>query len=166
MKWELVIDGKARSLELDECGAGRGAWELQLDRRRARADAREVEPGVYSLLIDGRSYEVKIESAGEGYCAAVNGRRYEIHARDPQRRQRGSAAGRSGRQKVASPMPGKVARVLVKEGDEIAAGQGVAVVEAMKMQNEVRSPKAGRVVSLRAAVGAPVAAGETLAEVE
>jgi biotin carboxyl carrier protein len=63
-------------------------------------------------------------------------------------------------------MPGKIVRVLVQAGDEVAAGQGVVVVEAMKMQNEIRSPKAGRVIAVRAVEGATVAAGEALAEVE
>ena len=87
--------------------------------------------------------------------------------RDPRRlvRARGAVEA-AGRQKIVSPMPGKVVRVLVSEGEPVAAGQGVLVVEAMKMQNEIRSPKAGRVAAILVAEGAAVAGGQALAEVE
>ena len=151
MNFEILVDGHPRTIALDP----------------AQADVREVEPGVYSILIDGQSYEVTLEPAPEGYFADGNGRRYAIRVRDPRRlsRERGLVAA-PGRQKVASPMPGKIVRVLVREGDEVSAGQGLVVVEAMKMQNEIRSPKAGRVVVLRTAEGAAVAGGDVLAEVE
>ncbi len=152
MKLEILIDGRQRSVDTEDL---------------ARADIREVEPGVYSVLIEDRSYEVKLEPGEDCYHAAVNGRRYRIQVRDP--RSLGRSHGRvraEGRQKVASPMPGKVVRVLVEEGGEVAAGQGLLVVEAMKMQNEIRSPKAGRVVAVRITEGAAVSGGETLAEVE
>lgn len=166
MKLEVVIDGKPRALEI-HAGPGGRICEFIFDCERARADAHEVEPGVYSILIEGRSYEVKIEPGGEGYYAGVNGRRYSILVRDPRRLSRtGGGLAATGRQKITSPMPGKVVRVLVGEGEEVAAGQGLLVVEAMKMQNEIRSPKAGRVASIPAREGAAVAGGETLVEVE
>ena len=164
MKLELLIDGRPRSLQVLRC---EGDCEFVFESTPAKADVREVEPDVYSILIDGRSYEVKIEPAPECCYATLNGRRYVIEVRDPRRLSRTRGPLRAdGRQKIASPMPGKVVRVLVQEGDEVAAGQGVVVVEAMKMQNEIRSPKAGRVVAVRVAQGAPVGGGETLAEVE
>lgn len=152
MKIELLIDGRPHAVDAAELAA---------------ADIREVEPGVYSVLLNGRSYEVKMEPAAEGYYAGINGRRYAIQVRDPRRlgRSRGSLEV-SGRRKVASPMPGKVVRLLAQVGDEISAGQGLLVVEAMKMQNEIRSPKSGRVVAVFVAEGAAVSGGETLAEVE
>lgn len=152
MKICLLIDGRPREVGADELAA---------------ADIREVEPGVYSVLLNGRSYEVKMEPAAERFYAGVNGRRYAIQVRDPRRlsRARGSLEV-TGRQKIASPMPGKIVRVLARPGDPVSAGQGLLVVEAMKMQNEIRSPKSGRVVAIHVAEGAPVSGGETLAEVE
>lgn len=151
MKLEILIEGRAHPLEF-EPGA---------------ADAVEVEPGIWSILLDGQSFEVKLEPAEDGYYANVDGRRYRVQIRDPRRLPRTRASlSTEGRRKVSSPMPGKVLRLLVGEGDPVEAGQGLLVVEAMKMQNEIRSPKAGRVVSLRAAPGAAVSGGETLAEVE
>ena len=167
MKLEIVIDGKTRALEIEEQARNGGTCRFVFGAKSGTADVCEVEPGVYSILIDGCSYEVKIESGVEGYFAGVNGRRYAIQVRDPRRLSRtGGEFQAAGRQKIASPMPGKVLRVLVKEGEEVAAGQGLLVVEAMKMQNDIRSPKAGRVAAIRAVEGATVAGGETLAEVE
>ena len=151
MKIEVLIDDLPRQLELEP----------------ESADAVEVEPGIWSIVLDGCSYEVKLEPAADGYYANVDGRRYQVQVRDPRRLPRARAVlSATGLQKITSPMPGKVVRVLVRQGDQVEAGQGVLVVEAMKMQNEIRSPKAGRVASLRAAEGAAVAGGETLAEVE
>ena len=168
MKLEILIDGRTCTLEMEDPGRG-GAGEFLFDSKPLKADVREVEPGVYSILVEGRSYEVKIEpgSTPDSYYAGVNGRRYAIQVRDPRRlsRSRGPFSA-PGRQKVTSPMPGKVVRVLVREGDQVEAGQGLVVVEAMKMQNEIRSPKPGRVVAVLVKEGTAVGGGEALAEVE
>ena len=179
MKLAIVIDGLDHTLEVSDELRDSGAGEFIYDAARASADVREVEPGVYSILIAGRSYEVKIDTGpaatlGRGTAenapdcfAGVGGRRYAIQIRDPRRLVRGSAyMASAGRQRMTSPMPGKVVRVLAREGDTVTAGQGLLVVEAMKMQNEIRSPKDGRVVALHVAEGSAVAGGETLAEVE
>jgi len=166
MKFDLSIDGRDGVLEIEQ-PAGGGSFPFLLDSRRLEADARETEPGVYSILIDGRSYEVRVEPGADGLQAAVNGRRYVIEVRDPRRLARARAPLEAGgRQTISSPMPGKVVRLLAREGDQVAAGQGLLVVEAMKMQNEIRSPKSGRLAALRVAEGAAVAGGEILAEVE
>ena len=79
------------------------------------------------------------------------------------RRKRGSAIEAEGRQQVLAPMPGKIVRVLVKTGDAVRAGQGVLVVEAMKMQNEIRAPKSGTIDRLAVVEGQTVNAGEVVA---
>ncbi len=76
------------------------------------------------------------------------------------------AGGEGGPRAVRAPMPGRVVRVLAAEGDEVAEQQGVVVLEAMKMQNEMRSPKAGRIRRVAVQVGDTVAAGDLLALVE
>lgn len=167
MKLEVFIDGRPVALELDEATRNGGSCEFIFDSQPAQADVREVEPGVYSVLIGGCSYEVKIEQGVDCLYAGVNGRRYVVEVRDPRRlARRHGALSAAGRQKVTSPMPGKVVRVLVAEGDPVEAGQGLVVVEAMKMQNEIRSPKTGRVAAVLVKEGAAVTGGETLAEVE
>jgi biotin carboxyl carrier protein len=130
------------------------------------ADVAVPEPGVYSVLIDGRAYEARIEEAPEALVVIVDGRRFEMAVRDPRRFTRKTAgAGAGGVHTVAAPMPGKVVRLLAQAGDDVEAGQGLLVVEAMKMQNELKAPRAGRVLSMTAAEGATVSAGDALATI-
>ena len=169
MKLLINLDGQPGELSFAHDGAGyrfsyRGPDGEVLERE---ASVLEVEPGIFSVLVNGRSHEVKVVRGPQGYYADLNGLRSVVEVRDPRKiAARGSAAGTSGRYNVAAPMPGKVVRVLVKEGDEVAAGAGVVVVEAMKMQNEMKAPRAGRVLFVKAKEGDTVAAGEVLAAIE
>jgi biotin carboxyl carrier protein len=123
-----------------------------------------LEPGSYSVLVGSRSYRVAEGARGE---VLVNGVPLAVEVFDPRSlRERRAGASSEGRQEVAALMPGKVVRVLVKAGDSVEAGQGLVVVEAMKMQNEMKSPKAGRVIEVRTRPGAAVVAGEALVVVE
>jgi biotin carboxyl carrier protein len=164
MKLALKIDGADESFEI-LAPAPRCRFRMG-DSAESCADVEVVEPGVYSVLIDGRSYEARVEETADRLVVVIDGRRFEIEARDPRRFSRkGAGAGADGVQTIAAPMPGKIVRVLAAVGDEVAAGQGLLVVEAMKMQNELKAPRAGRVLALSAAEGATVAAGETLATI-
>ena len=97
----------------------------------------------------------------------VNGRRLSMEVFDPRDlRPRKGNASNQGRQEIAASMPGKVIRVLVTAGDSVEEGQGLVVVEAMKMQNEMKSPKSGRVAEVRTRADATVGAGEVLVVVE
>ena len=117
--------------------------------------------------MDGRSYEARIEQSDGCVIVFIDGHRFEVEIRDPRRWSRQSGRqGVEGRLNVVAPMPGKIVRLLVAEGDTVEAGQGLLVVEAMKMQNEMKAPKAGRVVSLTAREGATVAASDVLAAIE
>jgi len=126
-----------------------------------------IRPGVLSLLIESQAYEVKREKVGSGIHLWVGNQRYAAKLRDP--RSLGNLKDGAGRQqgssKLTAPMPGKVVRLLVNEKDQVEAGQGVLVVEAMKMQNEIKSPKKG-IVQKVAAEGSSVNAGDVLAIVE
>ncbi len=131
------------------------------------AQVETPEPGVYSVLMDGRSYEARVEEHAGGLVVVIEGYRFEIDVRDPRRFRRApGTSGASGMQTVSAPMPGKVVRVLAAVGDTVDAGQGLLVVEAMKMQNEMKSPRAGKVASISVKEGATVAAGEVLATIE
>jgi biotin carboxyl carrier protein len=137
------------------------------DSAERSAHVETPEPGVYSVLMDGRSYDAYVEETPAGLVVSIDGFRLEIEAFDPRRWSRKSAGrGGEGIQIIASPMPGKVVRVLVAAGDPVEAGQGIAVVEAMKMQNEMKAPRAGKVLSVPAKEGDTVAAGEVLATIE
>jgi biotin carboxyl carrier protein len=117
-----------------------------------------------SVLLNGRSYRV---SKGAGKEIWVNGRLFTMEVFDPRDLRPGQGASvNHGRQEITASMPGKVIRVLVTAGDAVEEGQGLVVVEAMKMQNEMKSPKAGRVAEVRARPDATVGAGEILVVVE
>ncbi len=123
------------------------------------ASVERVADGLYSVLLDGTSYEVRVL----GNTITVNNHPFDVEIEDPRRWKRsGSAAGAHGRATINSPMPGKVVRLLVQLGDQVEAGQGIVVVEAMKMQNELKSPKAGRVAEIRVSENDGVAAGTVL----
>lgn len=164
MTRKLTIDGRSAALIFDSQD-GECAFEFTLEdeTRKGSASVIEVAPGVFSVLIEGRSFEVRV--AQDSY--EVDGVRIDITVEDPRApRSADAPAGREGRAMLLAPMPGKVVRVLVEEGQQVEAGQGIVVIEAMKMQNEMKSPKAGTVVSLKAQTGAAVTAGDLLAVVE
>ena len=129
----------------------------------AQGDAVEVEPGVFSVLVDGRVYEAR----AEGESIVVGGARLTVEVEDPRRlgsaRRAHAAAGPA---VLRSTIPGKVVRVMAQVGQAVAAGQGVLVIEAMKMQNEVKSPRDGVVMALHVAEGDTVAAGSELVVIE
>ena len=159
----LEIGGKKRRVELPS-DVGAGVVECRVDGHAVRADVRLLEPGVMSLLVDGRQYRCIFDGDG----VVIGGRKYGFDVDDPRSLQgrRGAGAGTEGPRPVKAPMPGRVVRVLVEAGDEVAAGQGVVVIEAMKMQNELKSPKGGQVVRIGVAVGDTVGSGDVLVVVE
>lgn len=124
--------------------------------------------GAYSLLAGGRSYDVTVTEADGTYQVSVNGTMFLVPLRDP-KEFRGRSAhsdNSTGPCSIAASMPGKVIRLLVCEGDMVEEGQGVAVVEAMKMQNELRTPKGGIVKRIEVAENQAVNAGERLLIIE
>ena len=164
MKLNLTIDGVEQQIEiLDPAPACR--FRLGDGVERA-ADVAVAAAGVYSILLDGRSYDLHVERTPRNLIVTVAGYRFEIEVRDP-RRWSGTSArhGASDVEMVVAPMPGKVVRVLAAVGESVAPGQGLLVVEAMKMQNEMKSTRAGRLLSMTASEGATVTAGEVLATI-
>jgi len=146
MKWQVAVNGRTIEIDSEQLGA-----------------VSQVEPGVYSVLLGGASYEVRVGASGRALIAEAAGRRFTVEVSNPRDTSRGSRASiGSGHQNVAAPMPGKVIRVLVNTGDAVEAGQGLVVVEAMKMQNEMKAARPGRVIEIRAGAGQTVGAGDTL----
>lgn len=166
MKLIATIDGAEHAIDIPANG-GTAEWRCTVDGALLQADVREVEPGIYSILIGPRSLEVKLENNGGRTYASVGGRRLPVEIRDPRSMARGAGSiNFSGPRTIASPMPGKVVRLLVAEGDEVEAGRGLLIVEAMKMQNEIKSPKAGRVAAIHVSEGSAVGGGDAMMVVE
>ncbi len=164
MLYDVTIDGKNYRLDLKRVNE---RWTCRLDGTELGVDAVLARPDVLSLRIGNLAYEVKSERVANDLHLWVGSRRFAVEVRDPRSlRGRVRAGDDQGPKKITAPMPGKVVRVLVSEGDEVEPGHGIAVVEAMKMQNEIKSPKKGRVTKVLAASGATVNAGDVLAIVE
>jgi biotin carboxyl carrier protein len=161
MKFETMIGGRAGSLEIE---GAKYRYEREGVRSEGDFSIEWLGPDCASLIIGGRSYRVTRGAAGE---MMVNGAPLAVEVFDPRSlRARSGGAASQGRQNVCAPMPGKIVRVLVAAGDSVEAGEGLVVVEAMKMQNEMKSPKTGRVVEVRTKPGAAVSPGEILMVVE
>jgi biotin carboxyl carrier protein len=169
MTFEIQVNGRTRTVAIEKAAAG--TYRVSLDGHVRDVDATRV--GFYGLsLLDvasgivrdvqvtptGTRSELLVTTGGRTIVATLNGRR---SGRAP-----GEGGSADGEQAVTAPMPGRVVRVLVSPGDEVAVRQGVVVVEAMKMENELRSPKAGRVKDVAVAPGTSVEAGRTLVVIE
>ncbi len=164
MTYDVALDGKKYRLELNQV---EGRWSCRLDGREIEVDAVLARPNVLSLRIGKKAYEVKCERVASDVHIWVGSRRFAPEVRDPRSlRSRGRSVDEHGPRKLTAPMPGKVVRILLTQGSEVEAGAGVLVVEAMKMQNEVKSPKKGTIQKITVAEGSAVNAGDVLAIVE
>ena len=163
MKFEVRIGKQIRVVELEHED---GRWRIALDGQPVDADAVEIAPNTFSVLLRGQSHEIRVTPLPNGTLTLQTGpEEFTAEVIDPRAwsGRRHSAVEAEGRQQIVAPMPGKVIRLLVKAGDTVEAGQGLLVMEAMKMQNEIRSPKSGVVERLLAEEGQAVNAGEILA---
>jgi biotin carboxyl carrier protein len=116
--------------------------------------------------MEGRSYEVSVEARGDTYYVRHGAAELLVTLSDPSRQAREAGAGAEGPENILSMMPGKVVRVMIAEGDEVAAGQGLVVVEAMKMENEIAATKPGRVSAIHVEAGQTVEGGAVLMVIE
>ena len=177
MKLTLSLQhGSKTSEHRLEIGSGRGNTvgrhmvEYVLDGEMSQTDCVQIAPGVYSVLLGGRSYEAHVATFGphatgtaDRRIVTVGTRHFTIDVRDPRRRRTSAAlADHTGPQEILAPMPGKIVKVLAEKGQEVAQGAGLLVIEAMKMQNELRAPRAGRVAEIYIAEGEGVESGARL----
>ena len=139
-------------------------WRAIVDGQPVEADVVEVAPHTYSILLGGKSHELRVSPLPDGSLKILSTQtEFLAQVIDPREwRGRHGAAEAEGRQQIVAPMPGKIVRILVKAGDTVELGQGLIVVEAMKMQNEIRSPKSGAVEKIIAKEGDAVNAGDVL----
>ncbi len=157
-------------LEMRETAAGEQASELRyrLDEDTGLVNWARLGRGRYSILIGGRSYDARVTRTGsvrgtQHYEVRVGAEHYQVTIRDPRTRRGGPDGGRAaGPLQITAPMPGKVVKLLVREGEEVTAGQGLLVMEAMKMQNELRAPRTGRVERIHTSEGSGVETGSPL----
>jgi len=171
MQLRVEVNGRLRTVDVEQA---EGLYRVVIDGVARMVDAAAVDAATFSLicLADGRaSQEVGLSPTGLPGEIAVHMPTGVATARvltgAASRFGRGTGAAQAaGTQQVLAPMPGKVVKILVKAGDEVKARQGLVVIEAMKMENELRSPKDGRVSDVLVTEGASVEAGRLLVIVE
>jgi biotin carboxyl carrier protein len=164
MKYTAIIDGEQVDIELVQKG---NLIETEIGGRRYVLEAKAVQPGVYWLNWNNQSMELAVTPNSDGYMVSLAARQVRVEILDPRTVLRRAARhDHAGTVEIRAPMPGKIVRVLVAEGAEVQANQGVVVMEAMKMQNEIRSPKQGTVRRLHVTESGVVNSGDVLAIVE
>lgn len=164
MIFDVSVNGRDYRVELEQ--AATGNWAGRVNGEDVAVNAATTSAGVLSMLIGGESYEIVSNPAQQQI--AIRGVRYSVEVRDPRswHTRRSRAGAQDGAKKITAPMPGKIVRVIAPTGSDVEQGEGVIVIEAMKMQNELKSPKKGKVAKILAAEGAPVNAGDVLAVIE
>ena len=148
---------------------GNQRFAVTINGQRTEVDSLLLPQGAMSLLEGTHSYSVEFEETNAALAVTVRGQtsRFDVADERTMRLRAASVGGAAeGKQVIASPMPGKVVKVFVKVGDEVKEGQPVVVVEAMKMENELKSPKAGKVLEVAAVEGGVVENGAKLVVVE
>ena len=159
MKFQATVDGTVHDIVVARLD---GLYVVTLDGAEHIVDARKLEADFYSILYEGKSYEVSVESAGPNYVVRHGAHEQVVELADAARSGREQLRKRGGPETVDAVMPGKVVRVLVAPGDAVRAGQGLVVVEAMKMENEIGAPRSGRVTSVEVVPGQTVDTGARL----
>jgi biotin carboxyl carrier protein len=163
MKLEVEIAGRAHAVEYTP-----GEPTATVDGMPVAISAQILRHGVLSLLVEDRVWRVVLEDGANESAVHIAGERIPYRVDDPRslRARRARSSGADGPKAIKASMPGRVVRLLAQKGETVEAHQGVVVIEAMKMQNEMRSPKPGMVAEMRVIVGATVAAGDVLAVIE
>ncbi|CAN5553285.1 acetyl-CoA carboxylase biotin carboxyl carrier protein subunit [soil metagenome] len=166
MKLHADISGTKHEVEINRTD---DSVHAVVDGREYTLDVSQPEPGLY-VLRDGSKMSVAfVSNLADGTSqVSINGHTIDVKLTDP-KRLRGSsvdAEHADGAAEIKTAMPGKVVRILVAQGDAVQKGDGIIVVEAMKMQNEMKSPKDGIISEIRVAESDTVGAGDTLVVIE
>ncbi|MCZ7665437.1 MAG: acetyl-CoA carboxylase biotin carboxyl carrier protein subunit [Thermoleophilia bacterium] len=165
---QYVLNHGSEEIAAEVVALREGVYRVSVADRDYEVDARLLEQSVCSLIVDGDCYEVHFARQGLDYTLLIGGEHYEVSARN--RRVRAAYTGgaklAAGRQVIAAPMPGRVVKVVAGVGDQVQAGAPILVLEAMKMENQLRSPIDGTMAEVLVTAGQVVATGEKLAVVE
>jgi biotin carboxyl carrier protein len=167
MRYLATIDGHEHEIEIEELAAD--SFAIRFGKDSFEADLRRVGPASFSVLVGNRSFDFDVARDGDETVVASRTGSIRLTVADPAAR-RARAAGKrrevTGRVEIRAAMPGRVINVLVSEGDQVKADQGVVVVEAMKMENEVKSPKQGKVLEVKVVAGQAVEKGQVMMVIE
>jgi biotin carboxyl carrier protein len=164
-----LLDGGKREETVEVRRLPDGLFEVKLRGEVHVVDAFRHDYGTLSLIVDTASYSVMLDWRATKVNVRLRHTILPLELLDEKKLRLRRAAGRftvEGRQAISAPMPGKIVKVLVRAGDAVKQGQGLLVIEAMKMENELRSPKDGKVIELLVTEGQAVEANAKLCAVE
>jgi len=167
MSYVATIDEREVTISIEELGGSN--YKVAIDGVEHVVDAQRITGNLWSVLYGNESFEVDVTPLpAEEYEVLINGDCHKFTLMNEQRRAmiRAGGKGSAGKAMLTSPMPGKVVKLLVRPGDAVQAGDGVIVVEAMKMENELKAPAAGTVKEVRVEEGKPVSGGDVLVVIE
>ncbi len=163
----LRISSELEQFEIEITGSS-GRRRVRVGESEVACDWIRVADGQYSLILDGSVYDLFVDLDTD--TCSVAGRRatHQFRISDPQRLGGGESIeeGQAGLQRICAEMPGKVVRLLVKPGDAVSYDQSLLVLEAMKMQNEIRAPKSGVIKEVGVQDGRAVSTGDFLLSLE
>lgn len=164
MKFTAIVDGGSnRRVSVEKIEDGK----FRIDDKEREVSVEVIEDGVYSLIVDGQSYEVAVREEKKGFVIDIGAHSIPVKLEDPFKAKTSSGKGGvEGEAVIASPMPGRVVGVKVTVGQVVKEGEGVVLVEAMKMENELHAPKDGKVKSILVKVGEAVEGGQDLLVIE
>jgi biotin carboxyl carrier protein len=167
LNFDIELAGRKHRLSIQSIAAAAG-YSFLLDGQSCSADAYLLQPNILSLLIAGRSYRILLDARPGGKAIVLGERRISYRVDDPRslRSRTNVDTSDTGARPIVASMPGRIVRILVQVGEHIEAQQGLIVVEAMKMQNELKSPRSGNVTRVVVEVGATVQAGDVLLVIE
>ena len=163
MRLSAEVAGRQVAVEVRR--TAQGLYEVVLDGRRLSVDARPSAEHGLSLLVDGTSHDAAVERTPNGFRIHLAGTSVEVALREAVSAAMGASAG-AGPARLKAPMPGRIVRVLVSPGSAVAAGDGLVIVEAMKMENELKAGRAGTVRVVHVREGQTVEGGALLVELE
>lgn len=159
MLFDATISGQTTRVEVRE---SQGRYRVTMGEKTLDLDLVKTSEADVSVLIDGASYDLSLEKTPEGFAVLVRGDRYDVDLKDAVKGAVLGKAAPTGPLKLMAPMPGKIVKVLVNVGDAVEAGSGVLVMEAMKMENELKTSRAGTVQEIRVREGQAVEMGAVL----
>ena len=163
MRFDVTVAGNTRRIEIRPSDAG---YLVTVDGESHEIDARDTGSGGLSLLLGERSFEAGLEVRDAGYTVFLEGHAYEVSVRAAGAGESIRRVQETGPARLVAPMPGKIVQVLHQIGDPVAEGDGLVVMEAMKMENELKTPRPGRVKEVAVSEGQAVEMGALLALVE
>lgn len=167
MRLKALLKDQEYDLTIQEAD---GQLKVEVDGRKYDIEVHHSADCSYLLMTNSRVYDCRVEPvlrSHERFVVSLKGQRHSVRITDPRRLRTGETPDHHhhGPTEIAAQMPGKVVRVLVEPGAQVEKGSSVIVVEAMKMQNEMKSPRAGMVLSVNVVPGDTVNAGQVLATV-